>query len=274
MSPFDLINREGLKVRYACFSILAAILLFGYTSSQTSGQPGAQSAARNASQENPTPELIMQKFAEKESEFYEAWMQYTYTQTASIRVLSANGVPQKESMTIISEVVFRDDGTRSVSLRSRSGRLRSLVYTDEDQEIIDNLNPFALTVHDLPLYDLQYQGKEKVDELVCYVFSVKPKSIHKGKFYFDGKIWVDDRDLQVVKTLGKAVPQSRDKQFPEFETIRQKIDNKYWFPTWTHAGSILDFPGNSVRIEETITYDNYKKFDSKATIRFPGAESK
>jgi hypothetical protein len=273
-SQFDLINREGSKVRYVCFSILAAILLFGYVNAQTGGQPEAQPAAQNASQGNLAPEQIIRKFAEKESEFYEAWMQYTYTQTALIRVLSANGVPQKESMTIISEVVFKDDGTRAVSLRSRSGRLRSLVYTDEDQEIIDNLNPFALTVHDLPLYDLQYQGKEKVDELICYVFSVKPKNIQKGRFYFDGKIWVDDRDLQVVKTLGKAVPQSKDKQFPEFETIRQRIDNKYWFPTWTHADSMLDFPGNSVRIEETITYGSYKKFDSKTIIRFPGREEK
>jgi hypothetical protein len=261
-------------VRYVCFSVMTAILLFGYANAQTSRKPATPPAAQNAPKGDPTPEQIIQRFAEKESEFYEAWMQYTYTQTASMRVLSVDDVPQKESMRIVSEVVFNDDGTREVRPLSRSGRLRSLVYTDDDQEIIDNLNPFALTIKDLPLYDLQYQGKQKVDELDCYVFSVKPKSIKKGKFYFDGKIWVDDQDLQVVKTLGKAVPQSKDKQFPEFETIRQRIDNKYWFPVWTHADSMLDFPGNKVRLEETITYDNYKRFTSRAIIRYPGVEPK
>jgi hypothetical protein len=251
---------------------IAAMLLSGYASAQTNRKPADHPIDQTASNENLTPEQIIRKFSEKESEFYEAWMQYTYTQTASIRVLSANDIPQKESLTISSEVVFKDDGTRSVNIRSRSGRLRSLIYTDDDQEIIDNLNPFALTAKDLPLYNLQYQGKEKADELECYLFLVKPKSIQPGKFYFDGKIWVDTRDLQIVKTLGKAVPQSKDKQFPEFETIRQRIDNKYWFPTWTHASGMLDFPGNKVRIEETITYDNYKKFTSKATIRYPDAD--
>jgi outer membrane lipoprotein-sorting protein len=255
-------------MRYAFFSALAMLLLCGSFVTQTSGRPAAQPAAQKMPGGDRTSEEVIRKFAEKESEFYDAWMQYTYTQTALIRVLSVNGAPQKESMTIISEVVFKDDGTRSVR-HSRSGQLRSVNFTDEDQDIIDNLNPFALTTKNLPLYDLQYQGKEKTDELECYVFSIKPKSIQKKKFYFEGKIWVDDRDFQVVKTLGKAVPQSKDKQFPEFETIRQIIDGKYWFPTWTHADSTLDFPGNRVRIEETITYGNYKKFASKATIRYP-----
>jgi hypothetical protein len=267
MRSFDLSDREGSKVRYTFFP--AVLLIYGCLGAQPGNPPAAQSTVQNGAHGNPTPEQIIRRFAEKESEFYDAWMQYTYTQTALIRVLSVNGAPQKESMTIVSEVIFKDDGTREVRQRSRSGWLRSLVFTDEDQDIIDNLNPFALTTRDLPHYDLQYQGKDKADELNCYVFSVKPKTLQKGKFYFDGKIWVDDRDLQIVKTRGKAVPQSKDKQFPEFETIRQMIDNRYWFPVWTHADSTLDFPGNSVRIEETITYDDYKKFTSKATIRYP-----
>jgi hypothetical protein len=179
-----------------------------------------------------------------------------------------DGVPQKEGMTIVSEVVFRDDGTREVRSLRRTGRLRSVRFTEEDQEVLDNINPFALTTKELPLYNLKYQGKEKVDELECYVFSVKPKSTKGGRLYFEGKIWVDDQDLQVVRTIGKAVPQSRDNQFPEFETIRQIIDDKYWFPVWTHADSRLQFPGQTVRVEETVTYDDYKKFASKATIRY------
>jgi hypothetical protein len=79
---------------------------------------------------------------------------------------------------------------------------------------------------------------------------------------------VDDLDLQIVRTMGKPVPQKKDNQFPEFETIRQMVEDKYWFPVWTHADSRLSFPGQEVRIEETITYEGYKKFTSKATIKY------
>ncbi len=248
--------------------IVAAILLGGcFSQAQTQPQPAPQSTV-TASKGDLLPEQIIQKFAEKEAEFYEAWMQYTYTQTASIRVLSVDGVPQKEVMTLVSEVIFNDDGTREVRPLRSSGRLKSIVFTREDAEVIDNINPFALTTKELPLYNLKYQGKEKVDELECYVFSVTPKSTKKGRLYFEGKIWVDDQDLQVVRTIGKAVPQTRENQFPEFETIRQVIDDKYWFPVWTHADSKLRFPEQTVRVEETITYDDYKKFASKATIRY------
>jgi hypothetical protein len=250
-------------VQYAYVLILTAMLLGGHTYAQTQPQPAPQPGAQTAAKEDLSPEQIIRKFAQKETEFYDAWMQYTYTQTASIRILSVDGAPQKETMTIVSEVIFNDDGTREVRPLRRSGRLRSVIFTEEDKEVIDNINPFALTTKELPLYNLKYQGKEKVDELDCYVFSVKPKSIKRGRLYFEGKIWVDDLDLQVVRTVGKAVPQSRENQFPEFETIRQVIDDKYWFPVWTHADSKLRFPEQVVRVEETITYDDYKQFRSR-----------
>jgi hypothetical protein len=216
----------------------------------------------------PTPEEIIRQFSAKETEFYEAWKEYTYHQTAEVRVVSVNGSPRNEVMTVISDVVFKDDGSRDILIRRRAGSIHSVIYTNEDEDIINNLQPFALTDKELPSYLLNYEGKETVDELSCYVFSVKPKSIKKGRFYFEGKIWVDDQDLQIVRTVGKPVPQKKNTQFPDFETIRQRIDKKYWFPVWTHADSELQFERNSVRIEETITYDDYKHFRSKATIKF------
>jgi hypothetical protein len=248
-------------VRYRYVFLVALILLSGYSGAQTPSQKKTQSPKAE-----PAPEEIIQKFAQKETEFYEAWMQYAYTQRATIRILEVNGEPQKETMTIVSEVVFNDDGTREVRTIQRSGRLRSVQFTPEDQEIIDNINPFAITTKDLGLYNLKYLGKERVDELDCYVFSVDPKSTKGKRLYFQGKIWVDDIDLQIVRTIGKAVPQTRDNQFPRFETIRQMIDNKHWFPVWTHAKSVLEWPGKSVNIEETVTYEDYKKFTSKSRI--------
>jgi hypothetical protein len=220
----------------------------------------------------PNPEEVIRKFAEKEAQFFEAWKQYTYRQLADVRVLSVDGRPSNERMVIESEVVFDDSGKRDIQILRRSGGLRSVIWTPEDEKVIHDIQPFALTSAELPLYNVEFVGRQRVDELDCFAFSIKPKSIKKGRLYFEGRIWVDDRDYQIVRTMGKAVPQTADSQFPEFETIRQIVDKEYWFPAWTHADSILRFRAGRIRIEETITYEDYKRFGSKATIDFGPAK--
>lgn len=242
--------------------ILIVLLNTGIARAQEPAPPQAPAKKELA------PEEIIREFAAKETQFYEAWKEYTYHQTAEVRVVDVNGMPKRERMTIISQIVFRDNGAREVQVLRRAGDLQSVIFTLHDEEVINNLQPFALTDKELPQYDLSYEGKQRVDELNCYVFSVKPKSLKGNKLYFEGKIWVDDQDLQIVRTVGKPVPQKKNEQFPDFETIRQMVDGKYWFPVWTHADSQLHFQRDNVHIEETITYENYKHFGSKATIKF------
>lgn len=243
-------------------------LLKAGSAAQTQDADKQQMQKESVQAKRLTPEEIIRKFSAKETEFYEAWMQYTYHQVAEIRLLSFNGEPMNKKQTTISDIVFKDDGSRDILVRRRTGRLYPLTYTAEDEEVINNLQPFALTEKELPGYNLIYLGKEKVDDLTCHVFSVTPKDLKGKKIFFEGKIWVDDRDLQIVRTVGKPVPQKKDNKFPEFETIRQMIDNKYWFPVWTHANSQLNFGDSTARVEETVTYDDYKRFASKSTIKF------
>jgi hypothetical protein len=242
-------------------------LLWSQSSARTQRVPPSETHGIAASTENVPPEEIIRRFAAKETEFYEAWMQYAYHQVAEVQVLSVNGLPKHEKMTTISDVVFNDNGSRDIQIRRRTGNIWSVTYTMEDEEVINNLQPFALTEKELPEYDLVYERKEKVDELNCYVFSVTPKNLKGKKLFFQGKIWVDDRDLQIVRTVGKPVPQRGNNRFPEFETIRQMIDKKYWFPVWTHADTVLKFNHDEdVHFEETITYSDYKQFGSKYRI--------
>jgi hypothetical protein len=258
----------GTIVQYSSLCLMALLLTAGLSGAQTKAQSASQPPAKSATKGELSPEEIIEKFVSKEDEFYRAWIEYTYTQTAYIQVLSVNGAPVREGLTLVYEVVFNDDGSREVKEIRSSGVLKSLRFTPEDEEVIQDINPFALTADELPLYKLDYEGKEKADELDCYVFSVTPKSTKGSRMYFKGKIWVDDQDLQIVKTVGKPVPETRDNKFPEFETIRQVIDGKYWFPVWTHADSRLKFRNDDIRIEETITYDKYKRFGSKARIQY------
>src|SRR5437867_3431374 len=83
----------------------------------------------------------------------------------------------------------------------------------------------------------------KEDDLKTYVFDATPKQLEKGKRYFQGRIWVDDHDFQIVRMAGKSVPdilpkkhgkgKGQENLFPKFTTYREQIDGKYWYPTFS-----------------------------------------
>jgi hypothetical protein len=81
---------------------------------------------------------------------------------------------------------------------------------------------------------------------------------------------VDDRDMQIVKTFGKGVGlvDAKTNQFPQFETYRQQVDGKYWFPVYTHADDVLHFQNMSQRIRMVVKYQNYKRFGAETTVTF------
>ena len=62
-----------------------------------------------------------------------------------------------------------------------------------------------------------------------------------------------------------------DNQFPAFETYRDQIDGKYWFPVYTIAEDTLQFKsGVEVPIKLIIKYENYKRFGATSDIQFGG----
>jgi hypothetical protein len=147
----------------------------------------------------------------------------------------------------------------------------------EDEQDLRNVMPFVLTSKEIDNYHVRYLGRQMADEISCYVFAVKPKSMEPGHRYFQGQIWVDDRDLMIVKTYGRSAgilkKSDNPQQFAKFETYREQIDGKYWFPTYTTANSILHFRDNDVRVRMTVKYEDYKQFKSDVKITF-GEEAK
>ena len=147
----------------------------------------------------------------------------------------------------------------------------------EDVDDIRHRLPFVLTSDEIPEYQILYVGQQQEDELHCYVFDIAPKEIVGKKRYFQGRIWVDDRDFQIVKTYGKTVPDIRKKKgqenlFPKFTTWREQIDGKYWFPTYTKADDTLHFSSGDVHIREIVKYSDYKRFGSNVKITYDGQE--
>jgi len=219
------------------------------------------------------PDEIIRKFAAKEAEFARARENYTYRQTVKIQTLSDSGVVDGR-YEIVEDIIFSRDGKRTEKVvRAPVSTLTRLMLTPEDLEDLRNVQPFVLTTNEIPLYEIRYLGPQKADEIPCYVFAVKPKKMEKGHRYFEGQIWVDDRDFQIVKTFGKAVGllgRHENQQFPKFETLREQIDGKYWFPTYTRADDVLHFKGNDQRLRMTVKYENYKRFRTSTTITFGG----
>jgi hypothetical protein len=217
---------------------------------------------------------IVQKFAAKESAFAQARESYTYRQTARIQELDDSGNTTGR-WEMVSDIIFTPDGKRTEHVvRSPVPSLKQILLTPEDMEDLRSVQPFVLTTAELPNYFIRYLGHEQVDEIGCYVFAVKPKKVEGQKRYFSGEVWVDDRDMQIVKSYGRAVGTANRKEnnaFPKFETYREQIDGKYWFPTYTIANDTLHFRDNDVRIKQTVKYEDYKQFKSSTTITFGDA---
>jgi hypothetical protein len=214
---------------------------------------------------------IIRKFAAKETEFAQARNNYTYRQSVKLEELDGGGNPTGGKWELEEDIIFTPEGMEKVTYAPVIS-LRNILLTPEDEQDLRNVQPFVMTTAEIPEYDVHYLGREKVDEIGCYVFSVKPKKPVQGKRYFEGQAWVDDRDLQIVKTYGKGVGvirKSSDNQFPKFETYREQIDGKYWFPTYTHADDTLHFKnGDNVRIRMVVRYRDYKRYEGRSTIKY------
>ena len=221
------------------------------------------------------PEEIIKRFAAKEAEFKQVWQQYTYTQRILFQVLSASGAVREEQQLWV-EVYFTSDGERKTRTIKEQGALRSVRVSPEDLDDAIHRQPFVLTTEELPHYKIKYRGEELVDELYTYVFDVEPRKLQKGQRYFEGRIWVDDLDFQIVMTRGKVVPDYSDNKFPRFETIREQVDGEYWFPTWTEADDVLRFGSfgrsREVRVRELITYEDFRKFEVNTSIQYEPIE--
>jgi len=214
---------------------------------------------------------IIQKFAAKEADFARARENYTYRQTSRIQELDEAGNPTGK-WEMVSDIIFTPDGKRTEHVvRSPVPTLHNILLTPEDMEDLRSVQPFVLTTNEIPKYLIRYLGKQTLDEISCYVFAVKPKKLEQGQRYFTGEVWVDYRDLQIVKTYGRGVgviKKSSDNQFPKFETYREQIDGKYWFPTYTIANDTLHFKDNDQRIKQTVKYEDYKQFRSDVKVTF------
>ena len=143
--------------------------------------------------------------------------------------------------------------------------------TQEDLNDLGGIQPFALEPAKIPQYDFRYVGREKIDELNLYVFDVSPKVLPDAKKtrerFFQGRVWVEDQDFQIVKTRGKGLPETKNNKFPTVETYREQIDGRYWFPTYSYADDELLYEsGETLHVRMQVRYSDFVKASAKVRI--------
>jgi hypothetical protein len=223
-----------------------------------------------------TVDQLIQKFATKEKEFKEAREHYTWRQSVTVQTIDGSAVDGQYQA--ITDILFDDRGRRIEQVvYAPQSTLQRISMTREDFEDIEKRLPFVLTSDEIPEYDIKYLGQQREDELNAYVFEIHPKQIERNHRYFDGRIWVDDHDFQIVKTYGKNVPDivkkgTGENLFPRFTTWREQIDGRYWFPTYTRVDDTLHFSTGDVHVRQIVKYTNYKRFGAQTRITYQGEE--
>ena len=229
----------------------------------------------------PADEII-KKFAAKESEFQDALNHYTYRRVARVQTVDDDNKVDGEYYEV-DDVIFDPSGKRTEKVVfAPASTLQRVMMSPSDLSDIQHGYPFVLTTEDVGQYDIKYVGKQKVDDVDCFVFDVSPKTIEKNKRYLAGRIWVDATDLQIVVTDGRMVPddtrKGKEDLHPPFMTWRAQVDGHYWFPVYTKGEGVLHFSGGSgymaqdVHIRDIIKYTDYKKFGSTSKIIYEGQD--
>ena len=206
---------------------------------------------------------IVKTFTENEKKFRAALTEYVFNRNATIQTVGMGGqitgVYHRQSF-----MALKPDGERLEKITYfPMSTITELQIPTTDIEDLGGVNAFALEPEAAPLYNFNLLGKEKIDDLNLYVFDVAPKVMPSPKSkirLFQGRIWVDDRDLIIVKSKGKGIPEDKNAKYPVVETWRENVEGKYWFPSFASSDDELVFEnGRSVKMKVRVKYTDYTK---------------
>lgn len=240
------------------FSLLLPAALWGQTDCEAGNGPLDTAPPKTMSVQD-----VLQKFGAAEAAAKEARNHFTYKQDVLVQTLVGKSVTGEFHE--VWNVSYDEKGKRQEEVTfAEQTTLRKAQITQEDMEDFRIFMPLMLTSEDLLQYNLTYSGQQHVDDLDTYEFHVEPKK--KDKRYFQGRVWVDAQDFEIVKVCGKSGPdkiavrkRDRSNLQPMFVTYRQQVDGHYWLPAYTRADDMLQFRTGPVHFRVTIKYNGYQR---------------
>src|SRR5713101_7727133 len=209
------------------------------------------------------PDEIIRRFSQKEDQFIAARPNYGYRKTIRIDEFGDDGKPAGQFLMVTEATRAANGQVINKVVQKPQSTLHYFNVESEDVRELDRIPAFPLTTSQLAKYDLKYIGEEQVDELDCYIFKVKPKALDRTHAYLDGLVWVDTKYVEVVKTYGRWVNElgevrSATLPFTLFETYRENVDGKYWFPNYARSDDVLHLKDVSVPVRLVIKWMEFK----------------
>jgi len=208
---------------------------------------------------------IIKAFSEKEQLYVSTRLTYSYRKTIRIQELGSDGKPTGEYIATYDAARAGDGKLYEKAVSAPETSLEYLQFEPDDVQLLTRIPAFPVTPSLLPKYNLQYLNTETVDEVECYIFQVSPRTLDRQHPLFDGVIWVDQKYLEVVKTYGRWITDLGEMHPPSlpftiFETYRENVDGKYWFPNYSRAEGVYKMKNRDVAIRVTIKWTNFKPF--------------
>jgi hypothetical protein len=215
------------------------------------------------------PDEIIRRFSQKEDEFIAARPNYGYRKTIRIDEFGDDGKPAGQFLMVTETTRAANGQVISKVVQKPQSTLHYFNLETEDVRELDRIPAFPLSSSQLAKYDLKFIGEEQVDEIDCYIFKVKPKALDRAHAYLDGLVWVDTKYLEVVKTYGRWVNElgevrSATLPFTLFETYRENVDGKYWFPNYERSDDTLHLKDVTVPVRLVIKWTDFKVLPAAA----------
>jgi hypothetical protein len=216
------------------------------------------------------PEEIIKKFAAKEDEYVA--VRPTYGARKSIRIdeFDREGKLTGQFLMVTESIRTPDGRIVNKVIEHPQSTLHVFALEPEDVKELERIPQFPLNSAQLAKYDLKYIGQELIDEIDAYIFQVKPKALDRTHAYLDGIVWVDTKYLEVVKTYGRWVNELGDVKFATmpfttFETYRENVDGKYWFPNYERADETLHLKEGDFPVRLVIKWAGFKPLPAAAS---------
>ncbi|HXO61000.1 MAG TPA: hypothetical protein VN850_04235 [Candidatus Acidoferrales bacterium] len=209
-------------------------------------------------------EEIIRRFSQKEDEYLKSRSNYGFRKSVRIQEFGPDGGAIGEFLRVTEYQKLADGRVAMRAIEKPQSTLQGVYLAPEDLDALDRIPAYPLTSGQLAKYDLKFIGRELVDEVDCYIFQVKPRMVERAKAYFEGVVWVDAQYLEVVKTYGKWVTEQGDTRgiaqlpFSLFETYRENVDGKYWFPNYLRSDDTLHTKEGDIPVRLVIKWTDFK----------------
>jgi len=222
------------------------------------------------------PEEIIRRFAAKEDEMARAILGYSFQKSVRVEEIGHDNKPTGQLEIITRQVISRDGKLYEKPMSRPPATLHYLDIQRGDSDLLAATPLFPFTTAQLPKYEITYGGKQPLDELSAYFFSVKPRALERAHAYFSGVVWVDEQDLVIVKMMGKWVTELGDVTssvlpFSVFETYRQQVGKKFWFPAYSRSDESIKAGDERVPIRAIVRWSDFTPIESAPSGGPPAA---